>query len=193
MDGLGSDACQIHILQVGVLEYIYQFVDDRKFQKGWPGISMHRHIDDDADTVEDKISDGVVEDDDKHAEEALLVGELCLTELPMSRQIRQHTDSLDLYLFILCGYEEVLEGLENLGAQLSSEQRILGGIIVQDICYTAYSIQNEFFVLLNTPAICSLAYHGDKLAEQILHRAEGIECYGFFGGQVSQQFDYFSK
>ena len=74
---------------------------------------MQRHIDDNTNTVENKIADGVVEHDDKHAQKFSLLWKLSRTQLTMSGQVRQHSDSFYLNFFVLCRKQIVFERMEH--------------------------------------------------------------------------------
>ena len=67
----------------------------------------------------------------------------------MAREIREHSHSFNLELFVLRGENVALQRVEHTYSELISKQLVMRHVIEHDVGATAYCIKKELFALLD--------------------------------------------
>ena len=118
---------------------------------------MQRHVDYDTHTVEHKVPQSVVQHNHEGLQELLVIGELLLTQSAVAAEIGQHPHCLYLDLLVLGRQQEMLDAIEHVCSEFSSQQGLLGVVVVEDVRDATNSVQHKLFVFFDGPLVDCVA------------------------------------
>jgi len=111
----------------------------------------------------------------------------------MSRQIRKDAHCLDLNLLVLSREQVILKCVEHLLSDLDLEKGRLRRIVIQDVRDGADRVQDKLLILIDIPAVDSLADLLDEFTEQLFHAFESFQCELLLSRKIGKQFDYLGE
>ena len=75
----------------------------------------------------------------------------------MAAEIGQHSHCLDLNLLVLGRQQEMLDTVEHVCSKFSSQQGLLGVVVVEDVRDATNSVQHKLFIFFDGPLVDCVA------------------------------------